>query len=71
MHRDTTATADQVQFSRDQNYHPYVQLTGKYDLWLTVWFREQIAPCFFEVRVEDGSVYTLRVPFLAGTGDKL
>ena len=48
-----------------------MELTGKCDLWLTVWFREQIAPCFFEVRLEDGSKYTLRVPFLASTGDGL
>ena len=61
----------QVNFSRDQNYHPYVELTGKSDLWFTVWLRAEVAPCFFEIHLEDGSKNTLRVPFIASTGSHL
>lgn len=65
VQRNFSSAARQVSFSRDQNYHPFVELTGKCDLWFTVWLRAQLAPCFFEIRLEDGSKNTLRVPFLS------
>jgi len=66
--RDEAHRPQQVSFSRDQNYHPYVEINGKFDLWFTVWFRAPVAPCFFELRLEDGSKHSLQVPFISSTG---